>query len=61
MQDLRRPEAEARRFVRRFTFFEEPAVLEQVERYARESGRSTASEIRAALRWWIDGHEDDDE
>jgi hypothetical protein len=54
-------EAEGRRFVRRFSFFEEPVVLEQLERYAMEAGRSTASEIRAALRWWIQGHEDDDD
>lgn len=45
------------RFVRRVSFHEEPEVLQQLEELAHDNGRSVASEIRGAVRYWLDCHQ----
>jgi hypothetical protein len=48
----RRPGPE-RRFTSRLVTMEEPQVVAQLEQLAEQSGRSVASEVRAAIRYWI--------
>lgn len=41
------------RFSRRVAFMEQPEVVALMEELAVENGRSLASEIRVALRYWL--------
>jgi hypothetical protein len=52
---------EVARFSRRLQIHEDPAVIEKLQEYALDSGRSVAAEVRAALRWWIRGHDEEDD
>ena len=57
MQILSQSEPRAARFTRRVSFYEEPDMVAAVEELARDSGRSTAAEIRAAIRYWLRANE----
>jgi hypothetical protein len=52
----RRPGPE-RRFTSRLVTMEEPEVVARLEQLADQSGRSVASEVRAAIRYWISATE----
>jgi hypothetical protein len=41
----------AARFTKRLVIYEEPAMIERLERIAALNGRSTAAEVRFAIRW----------
>lgn len=58
MEDLTTRIPKRARFTRKVAFFEAPELVEVIERLARESGRSMAAEIRAALRYWVSANED---
>jgi predicted DNA-binding protein len=47
------------RFVRRVAFHEEPEVLQRLEELAHDNGRSLAAELRGAIRYWLDCHQED--
>lgn len=49
------------RFTTRIVFLETPEVAQTLERFAAESGRSVAAEIRAAVRYWIRAWEENDD
>jgi hypothetical protein len=46
------------RFTARLVVMEEPAVVEKLDQWSQENGRSLASEVRAAIRYWISAWED---
>ncbi len=52
--------SEVARFTRRVAFHEEPAVVAELERLAASWGHSMASEVRSAIRFWIEQHARDD-
>jgi hypothetical protein len=55
-KSLRRPGPPPRYTVRLVTM-EEPKVVAELEEMAEQSGRSVASEVRAAVRYWISVNE----
>jgi plasmid stability protein len=42
-------------FTARMVVMERPEIAEEVSRRAAASGRSLAAEVRAAIRYWLDG------
>jgi hypothetical protein len=56
VQDLSSSSPEVARFTRRVAFHEEPAVVAELERLAAAWGHSTASELRSAVRYWLEQH-----
>jgi hypothetical protein len=53
-------DARAARFTRRISTFEDPRVVDRLERAAADSGLSVSAAIRSAIRYWL-GPEDEDE
>lgn len=51
-------DAERRRFSRRVVVLEQPRIVEELERRAREQGHSLGAEIRQACRFWLQALED---
>jgi hypothetical protein len=58
VKSQRRPGPEPRYTIRLVTM-EEPQIVARLGRLAEESGRSVASEVRAAVRWWPQSMEDE--
>jgi hypothetical protein len=59
MPDLTLSTPEVARFTRRLTVLEEPAIAARLEELARQRGYSLGAEIRHALRFWLQQHEDE--
>jgi hypothetical protein len=52
------PAARTGRFTARLSFFEEPSIIEQLERRARDEATSTAAIVRTAVRQWLRENDD---
>jgi hypothetical protein len=55
-----RDSEDVRRFTRRVTFHERPSIVAGLQKLAEARGHSLASEIRNALRYWIQVNGDDE-
>ncbi|MDP9329996.1 MAG: ribbon-helix-helix domain-containing protein [Actinomycetota bacterium] len=57
MSKLSSSPPEGARFTHRLQVHEDPNIAEQIRKLSRDSGRSLAAEVRAAIRYWLQANE----